>query len=324
MSKMHRKVTTKFLPNANLTTAMKNAEANVNLSQVIILTDNEIKAIQRKLLKIFDDIVSVCEKEGIRYQLSGGSVLGAIRHGGYIPWDDDIDINMERAEIDRFVSCFTKRFCEKYWIKIPGKTPGYDQNKIRIESKQIRARGLLELNEPECGLWIDVFVIENTFDNKLLRTVHGIGTMAFRYILSCVKFARNEHEMELIIKQGSELQRYTRSRCRLGRVFSVIPLSVWTKLSVKWVTMCKTENTIYVVIPGGRHQFFRELYLRSKLCKTRDILFEKRKVKITEDYDVYMKILYGNDYMKIPPVEQREKHIMLELDRKALMAEESK
>ena len=94
MSKMHRKVTTKFLPNANLTTAMKNAEANVNLSQVIILTDNEIKAIQRELLKIFDDIVSVCEKEGIRYQLSGGSVLGAIRHGGYIPWDDDIDIKI--------------------------------------------------------------------------------------------------------------------------------------------------------------------------------------------------------------------------------------
>lgn len=60
------------------------------------------------------------------------------------------------------------------------------------------------------------------------------------------------------------------------------------------------------------------------MCKTRDILFEKRKVKITEDYDVYMKILYGNDYMKIPPVEQRENHIMLELDRKALMAEESK
>ena len=47
-------------------------------------------------------------------------------------------------------------------------------------------------------------------------------------------------------------------------------------------------------------------------------------MKITEDYDVYMKILYGNDYMKIPPVEQRVNHIMLELDRKALMAEESK
>lgn len=105
--------------------------------------------------------------------------------------------------------------------------------------------------------------------------------------------------------------------------FSVIPLSVWTKLSVKWVTMCKTENTIYVVIPGGRHQFLGN-YIFDQSCVKREISSLKKKSEITEDYDVYMKILYGNDYMKIPPVEQREKHIMLELDRKALMAEESK
>lgn len=98
MSKMHRKVTTKFLSNANLSTAMKNAEANVNLSQVIILTDNDIKAIQRELLKIFDDIVSVCEKEGIRYQLSGGSVLGAIRHGGYIPWFVSASVTLPKSK----------------------------------------------------------------------------------------------------------------------------------------------------------------------------------------------------------------------------------
>lgn len=301
-----------------LTSAMKDAESNVDLNKVILLDDKDIEAIQKALLAMFDDIISVCKECEIDYQLSGGSVLGAVRHGGYIPWDDDIDINMERSQIDCFLKCFEKKVGQKYWVKVPGTTKGYDQSKIRIESRQIRARGLLEINEPSCGLWIDIFIIENTFDNKLLRLMHGVGVMGFRYILSCVKFERNKHELNDIVIKDSDLYKYIKNRCRLGKLFSIIPLSLWANLSAKWARLCKNENTKFVVITGGRHQFFREMYVRANFCRTQEIYFENRRVKITADYKKYLEILYGDDYMTPPPVNQREKHILLELDRNAL------
>lgn len=305
-------------PRVDLTIAMKDPENNVELSKVVVLCDDDVKLIQKYLLIMFDDIVGVLDELGIEWQLSGGSALGAIRHKGFIPWDDDIDINIKRLDVCKFASRFEEKYGDLYWVKVPGVTKAYDQTKIRIETKKIRARDLFEKDERNCGLWIDIFIIENTFDNALLRTLQGIGVMGFRYILSCVKFKRNEEALSEVAKPDSPLSKYIRSRCRLGAIFSVIPLSVWTCLSTKWVSLCKNENSRLVSIPGGRLQFFRELYCRDDFCNVERIEFEGRQAKVTCDYKTYFAILYGNNYTKIPPEADREKHIMLELDKKAL------
>ena len=71
------------------------------------------------------------------------------------------------------------------------------------------------------------------------------------------------------------------------------------------------------MIPSGQHQFFREMYERSKFCTSTKMPFEGRMVNVTQDYDNYLKILY-RDYMKIPPENKREKHVLMELDIDAL------
>lgn len=299
----------------NFLTLLK--QSDISETSAIRVTDGDTKQIQKRLLNIFDDILSVCNQNEIAYQLGGGSALGAVRHQGFIPWDDDIDINMTRTEFDRFLPLFREQTKDKYWVHVLGETPGYDLIMVHIVDKQVRAREIMDAERAECGLCIDIFIMENTFDNVFLRDIHGAGCMALRYALSCVRFQKNKEELEQLGKNNPELRKYVKKRAKLGRLLAVVPESAWAKLCAKWEKLCNNSGSNYVVIPGGQYQFFREMYVRKVYCETVDMLFEGRKVKVSADYNRYLENLYG-DYMTIPPKEKRQQHIMMELDREAL------
>ena len=290
---------------------------NYKPDKVVYLDDDDVKAIQKRLLSVLDDIILVCNENRINYQMSGGSCLGAVRHKGYIPWDDDIDINIYRKDLKRFIKAFSSKFHDKYWIHVPGKTKGYDYLYVRILTKDIRARDVMDPEKVECGLCTDIFVVENTFDNSILRRIHGIGYMGFRYILSCIRFHKNKSELMEISGKNDELWKYIKKRVFFGRIFSIIPVSIWARLAFGWSGICKNRRSEYVTIPSGTKQFFGELYKRDKFAKSTRGKFEGRIVRISADYDIYLSKLYG-DYMVIPPEGNRERHVMMELDREKL------
>ena len=99
-----------------LSTMLLLKNANIDYSDYIHLDGDMLRKYQLALLEITDDIVEVCEQEHITYQLSGGSCLGAVRHKGFIPWDDDMDINMLGDHFERFIKTFQKKYGDKYWI----------------------------------------------------------------------------------------------------------------------------------------------------------------------------------------------------------------
>ena len=90
-------------------------------SDIIFLDDDGLKKYQSELLKMISDVFTFFDENGIAYSLSGGSILGAIRHKGFIPWDDDVDINIPRESYDKLFSLFESdnSLSRKYYLQSP-------------------------------------------------------------------------------------------------------------------------------------------------------------------------------------------------------------
>ncbi len=280
---------------------------NKNLIQ---LNDAELKKVQEQLLSMADDIIGVLEEENCVYHLTGGSALGAVRHQGFIPWDDDIDIDISREDYSKFMSCFKNKFGYKYWIH-----NAYSDDMHCLPSNQIRLKDTIymsvnDYSEKECGLPIDIVIMENTFDNVVLRKIHGIGSLALGLIVSCRKFYQYKDYFNELVKDLPNERKIFQRKINIGMIFSFFSLRRWTIFYDKWNSICKNNHSKYVVVPTGRKHFFGELYERDKFYKTRRENFCGRDWKIPYDYDYYLKKLYG-DYMKIP--KEHEKHALLKM-----------
>lgn len=283
-----------------------------NNSDLKQMTDEDLKKLQRVIYSIMGDIDYVCKKYNLTYNLGGGSCLGAVRHNGFIPWDDDIDINMTRKDYEVFCKVFMQEFPDKYWLHTPEKTRNYGLAFARIRKKGTIFKAREDMQNDEAGIYIDLFIIENTFNFVILRKIHGFFSLMFGFLLSCRNFYENRKFYLNMVEKDKKLTKAFKTKINIGRLLSWISVDTMTHIWNKVNSICKNNNSKYVVVPCGRNHFFGELYERDKFCKTIPHKFEESEFDICVDYDGYLKHMYG-DYMKIPKQEDRETHIFLEL-----------
>ena len=224
--------------------------------KLITLDDKQIAKVQEVSLKMLREIVDICEKNDIVYHLTGGSALGAIRHKGFIPWDDDIDIDMARKDIERFLNIIKENYSEKYWIHTP-----YSSEKFCMPCYQLRRKNTIfqtcyDVCDEQCGIAIDIPIMENIPDNIVLRKIHGFGSLVFGFIVSCRRFYKNRKFM-LQMSQGIEdVQKVFKTKIALGFFFAFLPLHKWTRILDKWNSLCKNEDSEMVAVPTGRKHYF--------------------------------------------------------------------
>ncbi|MBE5882421.1 MAG: LicD family protein [Lachnospiraceae bacterium] len=258
------------------------------------LTTEELKELQEIEVEMLEEIDRVCKKCGITYCMSAGTQLGAIRHKGFIPWDDDADIAFLRPEYEKFrEACETELDKERFYFQDYRNTPGYRWGYGKIRRKNTEFVRLNQEHMPYGQeIFVDIMPYDNVPDAYLPRKWHNFRCFLYRKCFYS--------EVGRLQEKGVKKTVY--------RLLSKIPAG-WLYDSFTKFTLRsnKKENTkririLSIPVPGKEHG-----YLRSCFEDPVPTEFEGREFFGMKDYDTYLSYKYG-DYMKLPPVEKREVH----------------
>ena len=279
------------------------------------ITEDERRKLQQVLTQMLDEVQCACNKVGIPIVLCGGSCLGAVRHKGFIPWDEDIDISIMRKDWDRFKSCFAEILSDKYVLE----APNYDDKDTKypwgtIYLKGTEMQNLIDINLPyNKGIYIDVFVIENVSNNKFIQYLDAFVASGMKYIANSMLFYKYpSKQMDTYFCATLQSTLYYRCRQFLGFLFSWVSHKTWLKWYDLFIARHKKDTSL-VTIPTGTNLYLGEMLKRKVWLPYATASFNGLDVNIPHDAHKYLSKLYGKDYMSIPPIEKQVSHFIVSL-----------
>ena len=246
--------------------------------------------LQDKILEIAVYIDKLCRENDINYCLMGGSALGAKRHGGFIPWDDDLDVFMTPDNYEKFRKVFNENGDkEKYYLQEWGLTDGMVTiSKIRLNNTSYIEESLKKWDIHH-GIYVDIFILHTCPDNKL-QQIH-----------QCLW-------AKYVIMKGLAVRGYNRRGGFLGfalKVMSRMPDRLWVKRGLKQVYKYRNKKTNYFCNFMGKAVFKNAIYKREYFENPEYAPFEKVKLKVPLKLHEFLSERFG-DYMK-PPTPERIK-----------------
>ena len=245
---------------------------------------NELQKIQLSMLKDFD---AVCQRHRISYQLFSGTALGAVRHKGFIPWDDDIDVVMLREDYERFFDSASKELdSNKYYVQRE-----FSEHWPMFFSK-LRLNGTTYIEKYHShdarihqGIYIDIFPCDNLSDSRLMQKLQYIAS---KIVIAKSLYARG-------YETNSTVKKCFMQFCR------ILPTEPFKRLCIR--RNDSSSLKVHTFFGGGK-KFERSIFFREWFEQSVKMRFEDSEFPVSAHYDEMLRVMYG-DYMIMPTLEQR-------------------
>ncbi len=260
------------------------------------MDNNILEKLHNEEIQILDEIVKVCKNNNLTYFLIGGTLLGAIRHNGFIPWDDDLDIAMPRKDYEKFLKIANSQLSSKYRLE-------YFKNIKKSYNTFAKVKNINTIYEEKKlkdydgskGMWVDIFPLDySNRDNGLWWELKG----KIIYYMKCMAD----------IKYGN----YERKNFIKGIAKDFIYYCIPTKIIMNCLNLImksnKNEKSKYFINYGSKYGIKRQTHLKEKYLPSIQKEFEGKKYDVPNDFDYVLTKIYGKDYMQLPPMEKRITH----------------
>lgn len=267
--------------------------------------EHKLSSLQKQDLVILKEFQRICDDNNLMYFVVAGSMLGAVRHHGFIPWDDDIDVAMPRKDYDKFLEIAPIQLSSDYYLESPR-----DRQHVTIVSTITSKKGGFTLNNAQkalhTGAWIDIMMIDGVPDPGIKRMIHWYKYMALRAFYQISHF-------EEVVDQNRERPGYEKVIIGIARVTKLQRLLNSTKINTKIEKLMRSvpyEESNYVATYCGIYRK-NEIVPKAWYGKGKTYKFEDTEVYGLSDADKYLTQLYG-DYMTPPKDISVSKHNVTE------------
>ncbi|MGN0343229.1 MAG: phosphorylcholine transferase LicD [Roseburia sp.] len=269
---------------------------------------DQLEKVHRAELTIYKEFARICDKHNLPYFFVYGSLIGVVRHQGFIPWDDDLDVGMLREDYDKFMEIAPKELGDRFFLQNLETDPCYHLAFAKVRMNGTRfVEGQISDSDMHLGIYMDIFPFDQLLEGA--AGVKQVRKVNFWRFLSVAKRVKQPQ----IVGNGFIFS-CGRAAWRIlyygMKIFHVSPKYLDRKLD-QASRMGNGSDSRYVTLMCSMPMESR--MTRADMFPLQEMPFEDLMVKVPANYDEHLTHMYG-DYMQLPPKEKRVNHMPVELD----------
>lgn len=253
--------------------------------------NQSVRQVQEKILETMKYIDALCRENGIVYYIMGGTALGAVRHGGFIPWDDDLDIFMTPDQYEKFKAVFETQNSAQFVLQEWKTTPDYlEYAKVRMNGTTFIEEVFKDRTDMHHGIYVDIMILHKVPENKAIqRLVYLESKLVTLYALSQRNWKPKTRQQALVLK-----------------LLKILPCKWMVKVAYRRIyrydSWQDNYRYCYWITPA---KFRNGLFHKSLFASVVDVPFEDTMLMGSEKIKEYLEYRYG-DYMKLPSKEAQK------------------